>query len=76
MLANDTTPVNTVVFVFQQTQVHFVNAAIWNTKALIVKEVNNSLNQTISKQSPTIGFSSSVNENKNKNTSGGLKVQK
>lgn len=47
MLANDTTPVSMAAFVFQQIQVHYVNAAIWSTRALIAKEVNNSLNQTI-----------------------------
>lgn len=47
MLANDTTPVSMAVFVSQQIQVHCVNAAIWSTRALIVNEVNNSLNQTI-----------------------------
>lgn len=53
MLANDMTLVNTVVFVFQQTQVRSVNVATWNMKALIVKEVSNLLNQNIQKQSPT-----------------------
>jgi hypothetical protein len=56
MLASDTIPVNMAVFVFQQIQVHYVNAAIWNTRELIAKEVNNSLNQIISEQSKTIVF--------------------
>lgn len=47
MLANGTTPVSMAAFVFQQTRVHCVNAATWSTRALIAREVNISLNQTI-----------------------------
>lgn len=47
MLANGTTPVSMAAFVFQQTPVLCVNAAIWSTRVLIAKEVYNSLNQTI-----------------------------
>ena len=44
-------------FVFQLTLDRYVNAAMWSTKALIVKEVNNSFNQnTISQQSHAVVY--------------------
>lgn len=45
MLASAMTPVSTEAFVFQLIQVPFVNAAIWNMKAPIAKEVNYQFNQ-------------------------------
>lgn len=40
MLVSVTTHVNTVVYVFQLTLDRYVNAVMWNTRALIVNEVN------------------------------------
>lgn len=39
MPVNDTIPVNMAASAYQPIPVHFVNVAIWNTKALTVNEV-------------------------------------
>lgn len=44
MLANGTTLVNMVAFVYRPIRGHYANAVIWNMRVLTVKEVNFYLN--------------------------------